>query len=257
MISKLGAVFTTLATTIIFIAFFYLQKYLAPNVATFTYRITVMSTATVFNILLLVYIGAVRPVYVFGDAICSALFITTTVALFIGPMFQYYFLFDNRYKLAKDKKEFMSRFWRELFSDFCFSVPIIEEVLYRFCNGNIWEHAGISQLKIIFISPFIFGFAHFHHFFEKTSIPWQRRLLISLIQVGFTSLFGFWTSFCWVKTHGLLTCIILHLFCNYMEFPDFGAALNWPNIYQRKSLYTAYIAGIIIFCCFTYIIAKY
>lgn len=256
MISKLGAVLTSLAITIVFISIFYVQQFIAPNVTKFTYRLTVMSGTAVFNILFLVYIGAARPIYVFGDIICSALFIFTTVSLFIGPMFQYYFSFENRYKYAKDKKVFWRTFFRETYQDLRPLPPIIEEILYRYCNGNMWESAGISQLKIIFISPFLFGIAHFHHFFESTS-PWKKKLLKVLIQVCFTSLFGFWTTFCWVKTHGLLTCIILHQFCNYMQFPNFNAAMNWPNLSQRKAIYTAYIAGLIIFCCFTYIIAKY
>ncbi|EAY04842.1 Clan U, family U48, CaaX prenyl peptidase 2-like [Trichomonas vaginalis G3] len=260
MISELKAVGISLCISVTFISIFYVQKLIAPSVKKSTYRLTVIFLAFLVNFAILMHYDAVHPVYAFGDSVCSLLFILTTVCLFIGPIFQNYFKFMSRYNIVKDKNGFLKNNLRSFIYDFpiidVIIAPALEELLYRYAGGNLWLKANISDLKVIFLSPLIFGVAHFHHFFELHG-PWQKRLIKCIIQVGFTSLFGFWTTFCWIKTHGLLTCMILHGFCNYMQFPDFAEALNWPNLSQRKVLYTSYISGIIIYVLLTYIIAKY
>lgn len=262
MNEKVTVVCISILFSVLMIALFYVQHIIAPNMNKRYYRLGVMVIIAFLNFLIMDSFDALIPLNIFGPTCAALLFIISTVGLFIGPIFQNYLNDLHAESRIPDKAKYREIKRKQRIQNFPYMdviiAPIIEEVLYRYCNGNLWMSVGISNSKIIFCSPLIFGLAHFHHFFETEDLAkyWKRALLTCIIQVGFTSLFGFWNQFCWVKTRGILTCIILHSFCNYMQFPNFKEAINWPFIQERRRLYTAYIAGIIIFCVLTLILVK-
>lgn len=85
--------------------------------------------------------------------------------------------------------------------------------------------AETSVAKTIFLSPVIFGLAHFHHFWEfritHPHVPVATGLLRSLLQFSYTSLFGAYATFVFLRTGSLLAIFAVHAFCNCMGFPRF------------------------------------
>lgn len=85
--------------------------------------------------------------------------------------------------------------------------------------------AETSVTKTIFLSPVIFGLAHFHHFYEfritHPHVPVTTGLLRSLLQFSYTSLFGAYATFLLLRTGSLLAIFVVHAFCNSMGFPRF------------------------------------
>ena len=85
--------------------------------------------------------------------------------------------------------------------------------------------AETSVAKTIFLSPVIFGLAHFHHFYEfrvtHPHVPVVTGLLRSLLQLSYTSLFGAYATFLHLRTGSLLALFVVHAFCNCMGFPRF------------------------------------
>ena len=86
---------------------------------------------------------------------------------------------------------------------------------------NLGEDSGIPNGYTIFLLSFIFGVSHMNKYFLE-----KGPLGMYIFQVGFTTVFGWWESFVWLKTNSYFTCVFLHSFCNYMQFPDFKEAFN-------------------------------
>ncbi|TKA69766.1 hypothetical protein B0A49_05220, partial [Cryomyces minteri] len=76
---------------------------------------------------------------------------------------------------------------------------------------------------IVFATPLYFGLAHFHHLYEfritHPSTPWAPAILRSLFQFTYTSLFGFFASFLYLRTGSVWACVLTHAFCNYLGIP--------------------------------------
>lgn len=83
--------------------------------------------------------------------------------------------------------------------------------------------ARTSVTRTIFLSPVIFGLAHFHHFYEfRVTHPHESvvaGLLRSLVQFSYTSLFGAYATFLFLRTGSLPAIFIVHAFCNIMGLP--------------------------------------
>lgn len=84
----------------------------------------------------------------------------------------------------------------------------------------------IAQAPIretIFLSPVIFGLAHIHHFYEfrlsNPRVPFVAALLRSVFQLGFTTVFGAYATFIYLRTGSLLAACAIHAFCNCMGLP--------------------------------------
>ena len=85
--------------------------------------------------------------------------------------------------------------------------------------------AGFSGKQIVFLTPLYFGIAHLHHLYEfritHTEVPLFVAVLRSLFQFTYTSLFGFFAAFVFIRTGNVYTCILAHAFCNWMGLPRF------------------------------------
>jgi prenyl protein peptidase len=84
-----------------------------------------------------------------------------------------------------------------------------------------------SFTEIVLISPLFFGLAHLHHgyriFLEYGSdlFALKKAFLITAIQFTYTTLFGSFSAYCLLES-GIITSILIHMFCNYMGLPDFS-----------------------------------
>lgn len=83
--------------------------------------------------------------------------------------------------------------------------------------------AGFSEKRIVFLTPLYFGIAHLHHLYEFRLTNPRTPLLIaivrSLFQFTYTSLFGFFAAFVFIRTGNLYSVILAHSFCNWMGLP--------------------------------------
>lgn len=108
--------------------------------------------------------------------------------------------------------------------------------------------SGASNIRMIFWSPLLFGLAHVHHaidtFYAKGG-DWSaaksalfntctylalfdvhRSLSCAVFQLSYTSLFGFYASFLFLRTGSILPPITAHIFCNIMGIPMIGYELH-------------------------------
>ncbi|KAH9480072.1 CAAX prenyl protease 2 [Psilocybe cubensis] len=130
--------------------------------------------------------------------------------------------------------------------------PITEEVVFRACILAVYHMSGASNMRMIFWSPLLFGLAHVHHaidtFYAKGG-DWDAAkvaLFGTLFQLSYTSLFGFYASFLFLRTGSILPPITAHIFCNVMGIPMIGYELRRHAKY-RNYIKAMYLAGIIGF----------
>ncbi|ROW12500.1 hypothetical protein VMCG_00039 [Cytospora schulzeri] len=75
----------------------------------------------------------------------------------------------------------------------------------------------------IFLSPLVFGLAHVHHFYEfrltHGNVPAAAALLRSAFQLGYTTVFGAYATFLYLRTGSLLAVLAAHVLCNCMGLP--------------------------------------
>jgi prenyl protein peptidase len=114
------------------------------------------------------------------------------------------------------------------------AAPIVEEWVFRSCTIALMKKTFTTS-SIVFLSPISFGVAHLHHGYQRYKElgadrnALQRAILMSLFQFAYTTLFGFYAAFALLES-GIMTSILIHMFCNYMGFPDFSQNLNWHII---------------------------
>ncbi|KAG0043830.1 hypothetical protein BGZ83_010995 [Gryganskiella cystojenkinii] len=129
--------------------------------------------------------------------------------------------------------------------------PISEEFVFRACMIAIVAKSGASREAMIFGMPFVFGIAHIHHAHEsyvtkgRTRRALMNAAMVSLLQLAYTTLFGWFATFLFLRTSNLVGPCLCHSFCNMMGFPDvtniqyYGRWKNW--------LYLAFIMGVVLF----------
>jgi len=90
-----------------------------------------------------------------------------------------------------------------------------------------------SYTSLIFITPLYFGLAHLHHLYEfkltHPRVPIVVALLRSIFQFGYTSVFGFFASFVFLRTGNVWACCLAHSFCNCMGLPRLWGRLQGPE----------------------------
>lgn len=116
--------------------------------------------------------------------------------------------------------------------------PVTEEIMFRSIIITLHLLAKVSSGHIVFIAPVYFGIAHVHHFYEfrlthpDTSI--LLALLRSFVQFTYTTIFGWYANFLYLRTGSLFAVILAHSFCNWCGLPRFwgrvetGVALASP-----------------------------
>ncbi|KAM0787853.1 hypothetical protein ACM66B_003906 [Microbotryomycetes sp. NB124-2] len=176
-----------------------------------------------------------------------------TASLFAGSLYVSWLTetlpFQRFGKWAHVKAEFLSL---QGLRNFVWG-PLTEEVLFRSCIITLSALAGVSRPKLVFLTPLYFGLAHAHHAYEayvqgdKTA----RALKLSLLQTGFqlayTTVFGWYASFLFMRTGSVIPPVLSHTFCNVMGLPPLAWALReFPD--RKVSLWCTYAAGIATFC---------
>ena len=100
-----------------------------------------------------------------------------------------------------------------------------EEVLFRSASVPLLLLSNTSNKTIVFLTPIIFGLAHVHHFYEfritHPHTPVVGALGRSLFQFTYTTLFGSYATFIYLRTGSLLAVVLAHAFCNWQGVPRF------------------------------------
>ncbi|KIW79374.1 hypothetical protein Z517_05986 [Fonsecaea pedrosoi CBS 271.37] len=160
-----------------------------------------------------------------------------TLLLYVGPLFEKVFVegeFDNlRQRGVAAISETLSS-WQG-YRNYV-AGPITEEVVFRSVLIPIHLLAKISPSRIVFLTPLYFGIAHVHHFYEfhltHPHIPLLPVMLRSVLQFTYTTLFGWFAAFVYMRTGSVYACIIIHSFCNCVGLPRFWGRVRRPDDYS-------------------------
>jgi prenyl protein peptidase len=127
--------------------------------------------------------------------------------------------------------------------------PVTEELVFRACMCPVLLAGGFSPTTTIIIVPFFFGIAHLHHIMQhiQTGYSIGAAIFTVVFQIGYTTIFGMYSAFIFVRTGHILPAILAHSFCNYMGFPHFGEVPGHPS---RNILAAVYVLGLVSFFYF-------
>lgn len=170
-----------------------------------------------------------------------------TATLFVGPLFEGGIV-EGRWKdwIRLRDAEILSSWsgWRNLVavrstncprlfvhhSNLSSQGPVTEEILFRSASVPLLLLSGASTTTIVFLTPIIFGLAHVHHFYEfrisHPRTPIVHAVLRSLLQFTYTTLFGGYATFLFLRTGSLLSVVLVHAFCNWIGFPRFWGKVS-------------------------------
>ena len=152
----------------------------------------------------------------------KVLFLTSL--LFAGPLFERAVIEAGwrEWIKAKELHDTLSSWigWRNFVAG-----PITEEILFRslLLPLHLMISPAPSPTTLIFATPLYFGIAHIHHFYEYTlTHPFTSTLpalLRSLLQFGYTTVFGWYATFLFFRTGSVWGVVLVHSFCNWMGLP--------------------------------------
>lgn len=100
-----------------------------------------------------------------------------------------------------------------------------EELIWRAMIIPLHIISGFSAKQLIFLTPLYFGIAHAHHLYDFRITNPQAPILIGILRSAFqftyTSIFGFFAAFVFIRTGNVYSAILAHTFCNWMGLPRF------------------------------------
>ncbi|KAK3925809.1 CAAX prenyl protease 2 [Frankliniella fusca] len=180
------------------------------------------------------------------DGLIQALFypLVLTMILFLGSL-----LMQGLTGLWRLYAEPMYWFWN--LSDLAFLrshvvAPIAEEFVFRGCMMPLLLQC-FPISRAIFIAPLFFGVAHLHHMVDRVRherIPFLNAFIISIFQMSYTTVFGAYSAFLFVRTGHLAAPCIAHAFCNHIGFPDFSEVLSYKKS-QRYLVSFLFVLGLL------------
>ncbi|KAL2628753.1 hypothetical protein R1flu_013439 [Riccia fluitans] len=129
----------------------------------------------------------------------------------------------------------------------CLVAPVSEELVFRACMVPLLLCGGFSPSTTLFLCPLFFALAHLHHFWELIYQKNHAKSTAALIvgaQLGYTTIFGWYATFLYLRTGHLIAPIVAHIFCNTMGLPNIGEAMTSS---YRKVIGVAYVVGLVGF----------
>lgn len=169
-----------------------------------------------------------------------------TATLFAGPLYEH-LLADRGILHLFQNLTYPLRSWvgfRNIIAG-----PISEEFVFRSCIVPLHLFAGQSIGKIVLITPLYFGLAHIHHVYERNmSRPGNllNASLVSLVQFVYTTIFGWFAAFLFIRTGSVWSSILVHSFCNSMGLPRVTGRLS-GSIINTILYYILLIGGALLF----------
>lgn len=104
--------------------------------------------------------------------------------------------------------------------------PATEEIVFRAGVIALFLAAPVSESFLVFVTPLFFGIGHLHHAWELVvdEIEYSPQFIIfrTLFQFCFTTIFGWYASFLFLRFGSVWPCLAVHTFCNALGPPNFG-----------------------------------
>ncbi|MCJ1318291.1 hypothetical protein MMC15_003619 [Xylographa vitiligo] len=105
--------------------------------------------------------------------------------------------------------------------------PFTEELLFRSLLLPLallsQPNPSASKPRLILLTPLYFSIAHIHHLYEfklaHPRTPLLPTLLMTLFQFSYTTIFGWYAAFVFLRTGSLGSVVLCHAFCNWMGLP--------------------------------------
>lgn len=197
----------------------------------------------------LVWIGL--PASSIITSLCLPLLVS--MSLFLGPLCIYFYTSPSPALWLEHAAGLCSHEKRLTSIRNLIAAPICEEVVYRAVMCSLLIAGGWSFTFAMLCSPVVFGLAHLHHLINLVrynGYSLQQGVVVVAFQLFYTTLFGTFASFVFLRTGSLLGCIACHCFCNLMGFPD----LSWwgahSALYPHRSVIGAtFVVGMVLFGC--------
>ncbi|KAG9326356.1 hypothetical protein KVV02_003707 [Mortierella alpina] len=174
-----------------------------------------------------------------------------TSILFMGPVLMMFLSNELPFQQAFDWAS-QRQHLRGLIGTRNFVVgPVSEEFIFRACMVAIMAHSGASSYVMIFGLPWVFGIAHLHHGYESYVKKGRTRgallsaALTACLQLAYTTLFGWFAIYLFLRTSNLVGPCLCHAFCNMMGFPDVTNIQYYGR--WKYWLYLAFVTGIALF----------
>ncbi|EXJ93557.1 prenyl protein peptidase [Capronia coronata CBS 617.96] len=250
LVSTATATVLSIAFTLVYVVPFYLSASTRPSptlnrdapsvirarVRTVTAACIVASSATLYLLVVTAKLTAFDALHLLGwwpvqlvdVAKCCAL----TLLLYTGPLFEKIFIEGDLDDFRRGRGVVESLSSWQGYRNFV-AGPITEEIIFRSVLVPLHLLAKVSPPKIVFLTPLYFGIAHVHHFYEFTlthpHTPLVPALLRTVFQFGYTTLFGWFADFIYLRSGSLYACIIIHAFCNWVGLPRF-----WGRVKRRE-----------------------
>ncbi|KIJ14939.1 hypothetical protein PAXINDRAFT_169365 [Paxillus involutus ATCC 200175] len=173
-----------------------------------------------------------------------------TPVLFLGPLYGHFLLETLPYQ---SNWSFQDNGVSLLFSLTCMRnyivAPITEEIVFRACVLTVYHLTQASRTRMIFLSPLLFGAAHIHHAWDtynrygRSPAALKRAVIGTAFQFTYTSVFGFYCSYLFLRTGSVFAPITAHVFCNIMGVPQPGYDISQrPD--RKLAIIIAYFLGI-------------
>ncbi|XP_074632184.1 CAAX prenyl protease 2-like [Acropora palmata] len=166
-----------------------------------------------------------------------------TVILFTGPIVLLYV--NKELTNVKSFIEYPSSWVNAISLRNYLVAPLSEEFVFRACLIPMLV-PGFGNVLPIFICPLFFGVAHIHHVIERLQLgenP-QDVWFNAFFQFGYTTVFGGYSAFLFLRTGHLIGPVICHTFCNFMGFPVIDQI---PSSKYPWFISASFLAGLILF----------
>lgn len=162
--------------------------------------------------------------------------------LYVGPLSDLilYYITNRKASPLQDFKDELLSIWG--LRNYIFA-PITEEIFYTSMLLNTYLVANVtekSHLTTMLVQPsMFFSIAHIHHAYEATLVGNFSIISIvlnTMFQMLYTTLFGAFTNFVYLKTGGnLWACILAHTLCNLLGFPNGSATYEHFTVIRTPS----------------------
>ena len=131
-------------------------------------------------------------------------------------------------------------------------APLAEEWIFRACMLLLLRPA-VGEWRAVLVCPIFFGVAHVHHLIDWYRIndgtPFKHACLSVVIQITYTSIFGLFAGFLFIRTNHFISLVLCHSLCNVMGLPTLECAVNH---HRKHVILLMYIVGAILFFSFLF-----
>jgi prenyl protein peptidase len=171
-------------------------------------------------------------------ALAAMLPLLLTMVLFLGPLIMEWLDRDPHTTLVVQTRQFCEDMCELTTVRNLIVGPLTEEWVFRACMCPLLFGAGFGDAANVFTSGAIFGLAHVHHVYDAGA-SW----LAVGVQFTYTTLFGAYSSYLFLRTGSLVGPVLAHAFCNLQGLPNFARVPHHPRAQLVGAAFVVGLAG--------------